>query len=602
MVRNKKGLKPQSHKIIIAIISLFVFVGLLFLSPLSLAAPESIRIEQVQIEKPDVHAWIAADDGDFNGAGLSARLDNSPLTLAELRQFDPAIDATAYYFIVDCSRSVRTAHMNATKRALIGVAENMGPNDTFTLITFGVEVNMTLNRETDIEKISIAINELVADQRGTLFFESLALAQELASNSNHALERKLAFVFTDSDDYAVGSTTKDEVERLIETGNLPFYAIGFDNGSREGLDYFGTFARTSGGVIRIVSAQTLNAAFDEMIEMVNNTWLARFKAESNIISASSKEFILTVDSSGATAVRLVPVLFWQPDNDAPEITSFEQLTPESIRLHFNKPVEGASIIDSYIVKDSEGNVLGISAVAYDESDSSVVLTFSAPPLSGILTVECPGLTDISMERNRVTSNVSIDFSGTDPVEPTPVPPTPEPPPPPPEPETTPIAAWIFICVLAAVIITAVAVSLIRKSNKSPVTVFNDSSAELLNIKQSGKAANDMQIHFVSGHPEPKQIKLNVTDASGKSHIVEIPINKTLFVGRSDICDVFFDDNTMSRQHFVIGEENDVFSITNLSESGNTFLNGVPIKNPRPIQNGDTIKAGQQTIVFLCKGN
>jgi len=557
------------------------------------AAPESFRIEQAQAELPRVDVWLASDNGDFAGADISARLNNAALSLVELRPFDAGKDATAYYFIIDCSTSVTAAHMEAVREILTVFSENMGQNDTVTLITFGVEVSVVLNREKNAGAIAGATADLTANQRGTLFFEALAKAQELADNSNYALERKLAFVFSDSDDYALGSTTKDEVERMTGSGNLTFYALGFDNGSKAGLDYFGALARSSGGTIGIVSARSMTAVFDNMLMDIKNVWMARFEADSNIVSASEKELIVTVNDTGVSSIRTIPTRFWRPDNDPPAVISVEQLTSKSIRLQLSKPVDGATSPESYAVSGPDGNLLGVHAAVYDENDNSVILTFSDSPRSGLLTVDCPGLTDISMERNKVSGSVEITFSGTDPAEPSVAPPAP-PPPPAPDPESTPIAAWIFICIFAAAIITAIAVGAVRKGKKREGAT---AGMERVTIGQSG-SAHELQVHFANTGRPPEKIRLNVTDASGQSRTVEVPVNKTLFVGRSDICDVFFDDKTMSRQHFVIGDENGVYTISNLSESGGTLLNGVPVQKTRPLKDGDTIRAGQQTIVFF----
>jgi len=583
------------------IIMIIIIIGSISISVL--AAPGGFRIEQAQAEMPYINVWLITDEGDFNDAEITARLNNNPLTLTGLRPYDPDIDATAYYFIVDCSTSITNAHMNSIKSVLMDFAENMGSNDTMTLITFGVSVDVPLNRESDIEKITDAVSQLVANQRGTLFFEGLNKAQELAGRGTNALERKVAFVFSDADDYAVGSHTRDEVNRLVETGNLPFYALGFNNGSKAGLDYFGEMARASGGEIRIVSARTMPDAFNEMLDISGNAWLAVFNADSNIISASTKELVVSETGTGTSVRRMISTLFWQPDNDPPAVISIEQLTPESIKLLFSKPVEGAALTESYTVRNEDGNLTGIHAAAYDESDNSVVLTFSSPPQSGVLTVEFPGLTDISMERNKVAGSSEIRFSGTDPA--TPEPPgaadRPESGQPEQEPESEPASMVLWI-ILGSTIVVAIGAVLFGVSNKVKKDKEAEAAAEAerqrLVIEQGGTAADELQVHFAKGESRQQKIKLNVTDSSGQSRVVEIPFNKTMFIGRSDICDVFFDDKTMSRQHFVIGEENDVFTITNLSETGGTILNGIPIQQPRPLQNGDTISAGQQTIVFF----
>lgn len=59
-------------------------------------------------------------------------------------------------------------------------------------------------------------------------------------------------------------------------------------------------------------------------------------------------------------------------------------------------------------------------------------------------------------------------------------------------------------------------------------------------------------------------------------------------GRANICDVVFDDMKMSRQHFCIGEENGQFVLNDLETTNGTYLNGVMVKAPQLLKNGDKI--------------
>ena len=564
------------------------------------AAPDAIAIEQAQVEAPALNAWVIAEGGDLSAEDISARLDNDVLGLKSLNRYDHGADATEFFFIIDCSTSVTPAHIAAIKEIMTDFTANLAPQDSISLITFGVDVDVVLNRESDADVILAAIAELNANQRGTLFYEALAKAIELSANANYALERKIAFVFTDADDYASGSHTKEEIDKLVENTNLAFYAMGHDNGSREGLDSLGAFARQSGGAIRIVRPQTMSAAFDELWGIIDGAWLLELDMASNIIAAPSANLSINLASSGVSATRTIALRFWQPDNIAPSISGIRQLSGESIEISFSEAVLGADQASSYTIRDNGANVVAISAAAYDEATFAAVLTLAALPPSGTLSVDFPGISDISMEANKVAGAVDLDFVGVDP---TPEPkPTPEPEPVP-EPAQTPIAAWIFICIIAAGIITAVAVGIVKKSMKKPEETLTAAEQNMAHARktygQNAQGANNPQLHFAAAPGTPaKKIRLNVADASGKAHVVELSLGKTLFFGRSDICDVFFDDTAMSRQHFAIGEEAGILTISNLSSSVGTLLNGVTIGNPRPLVAGDVIGAGRQTITFI----
>lgn len=553
-------------------------------------APE-IRIEQVQTVLPDVQAYFHLA-GAQESLLLSATLGGKPLRQTELRRYDPALDATGYFFLVDCSTSTTAAQMEAVKTALTAFAGDMDANATMTLITFGVGVEVVLERETDAAAIEAAVQALAPSQPGTVFFDALAKAIDLAGNREFAIERKLAFVFSDSVDYNLGGYTKEEIDKLLAATGLPFYALGFDTGTKQQLDNFGAVARASGGTIAIVSAQGLPAALAQMLEETQNALVARFDAGTNMIDAPTQAFALTVENAGKPATMQVPVRAWQPDSTPPAVAQISQRSAESICLVFSEPVQGATTPASFVVKNENGDLLGIQAAAYAEGEQTVTLTLAAPPPSGTFTVECPGVTDISMEQNKVADGVTLLFEGTPPEEP--VAPAPG----------VSVGAWVFMGLVVLLIGAVIIAAAVRKRSAATVQQAaqqgeaSAGSPRPISVEQRAAGGPEMQVHFVSATAPLPTIKLQVTSAAGQGRVVQVPINKTLFVGRSDICDVYFDDKTMSRQHFVIGAGDGGYTITNLSETAGTLLNGVPVAKPRPLQNGDTIAAGQQSMVFF----
>lgn len=73
------------------------------------------------------------------------------------------------------------------------------------------------------------------------------------------------------------------------------------------------------------------------------------------------------------------------------------------------------------------------------------------------------------------------------------------------------------------------------------------------------------------------------------------LNRSLIVGRASICDIFFDDAQMSRQHFCLEREGDSILISDLESTNGTSVNGIAIKKRRQLKPGDTIEAGSVKI-------
>ena len=69
------------------------------------------------------------------------------------------------------------------------------------------------------------------------------------------------------------------------------------------------------------------------------------------------------------------------------------------------------------------------------------------------------------------------------------------------------------------------------------------------------------------------------------------MNGSFIVGRSKICNLYFDDKRMSRQHFVLEWDGQDMYVTDLDTTNGTLLNGVRITKQRRLNQGDKISAG-----------
>ena len=97
--------------------------------------------------------------------------------------------------------------------------------------------------------------------------------------------------------------------------------------------------------------------------------------------------------------------------------------------------------------------------------------------------------------------------------------------------------------------------------------------------------------------DSKKIRLTITDRAGIIKDVEWNVEGSLFVGRSDICNIYFDDDRLSKQHFVIEVNKMGCYMEDLESTNGTFVNGVKITSRRMLLDGDVITAGREKIVF-----
>lgn len=578
-----------------------LFAALMLLAPLTAhagAQGDEIAIEQVRTELPVTRVYFSYSGDPADLEGLRATLNRKELELVSVASCKEESEGVDLYFLIDCSTSTRAAQLQAVKDGIADIAAGINAADDVAVISFGLSAEVVSEGKGDY---IAAIDDLRADQRGTVFFDALALAIDHAQKNGDPLRRRMAFVFSDSVDVNLGGYTKEEINNLLGASSMPFYALGFDTGDKAGLDEFGAIARASGGAIRVVSDRTLSDNLTELYGARDAMYVAEFRAGSNVIDDSIMDFTLSLPDKGVSVDQKVSVRDWMPDSEPPTVLSVGQATDGSIRVAFSEDVQGANLPESYVVRDANGDLLGVRAAAYDAGEHAATLTLAEIPPSGELTVEFPGISDVSMESNPVAGAHPLDFSGATP---TPAPtaaPTPEaviverevPQ------EGVPAAAWAVITIAGVAIVAGIVIAVIKKRGGLVVKDDKVHFAGSVEVEQKIADGPEVQVHFVAA--ELPKIRLDVTTFTGESRSVEVPVNKTLFVGRSEICDIYFDDTDMSRQHFVIEESNGAYSIANLSDTNGTLLNGVPVRQPRPLYDGDRIEAGRETFVFHTGG-
>ncbi len=568
------------------IASALIVLSVLLLLCTSSFASENLRIEQFASVMPEIDVYFYAPSMP-EASSVKLGIGQREIIANEVVKQDEN-EIAHHYFLVDVSTSTTSAQIEAIKQSINEFVQNKRAQDTVTLITFGVEVSVLLERETSADAIINAAQSMQANEAGTLFFDAIATVSRLAKQEEIALQRKLLYVFSDSVDYNVGGYTAQEAQNLLLDANLPLYAFGFDNGSKENLDNFGALARTTGGAIRIVNASDLPVQFSQNTEYLNGeVYIAKFDTQSNILPQSSQEIIFSVSDE---IVSYMPTFhFFVPDDIAPQILQASQSGDNTIELSFSEPVSGANNRDNYIVLDESGTPVGIEAAAYNEQTLTVLLTLNNAQ-SGSLSISSETIVDLSIEQNNLSNAVQVNFEAAGAVVA--------------QSSITgangqsggaPIGAYIFLVALVIAIASVIIIVNVKKRSAQQAVVEQAATnnvppvAQTLNSGETGKA------HFM--HQSNKNIILEVANTAGAGKRVTLPIAKTMFIGRSDICDVVFDDLKMSRQHCVIEENDGVYNITNLSPGG-TLLNGVPINTKRPLNHGDKIEAGNHTIVFI----
>ncbi|MDR0519112.1 MAG: FHA domain-containing protein [Clostridiales Family XIII bacterium] len=568
----------------------------------SAAGAAKVDIEQVRTDLPEVRAYFYLDGADgIAAADVSATLGGKALateSVALLPESDAGVD---YYVLADISGSIDDEQLAAMKKALKPLSDGLGSADNLVLISVGDRADTLLTGTEASKQRAKAIAKLGNGDATTHLYDAIDKALSLAESNAAGLGSKSEIiVITDgADDTDGGTATKQETLDSLSESGIPIHALCFAGGDRGARDNLGEISRKSGGDMVSVSAENIVAKLTDAIGRIKGGYVAVFKAESNVVEKEMQSFSIevkagenTLTDKTAAAVRSATA-----DTTAPEIVGEpKQLKgKDGISIEFSEPVAGADDKDAYIIKDGDGKKLRIKSVAYrkgafgaagagsgtDATDAagesvaaSVEIVFTEEPYSGRYEISFVGITDISKEKNQLNGKAGFSYEGRSEV----------------QKNTDSIlgmlrAYWWAVLIAGIAIIVLLALRYIRKRGGL--------------IRVDGKIGfGDMaefKHHFST--PDTGDVSLVVTDTRGKSQRVDIGIEKSFFVGRSGINNLSFDDDKMSRQHFVIEAEGDDYFITDLNTTNGTFLNGVPVKARRKVSNKDVITAGREKFVF-----
>jgi Mg-chelatase subunit ChlD len=544
---------------------------------------------------PEIQVRFRADGvgEDYDAGDITASLDGRPLAVEELRDFSAQTDRTFYIFLADASASISVTEENNQSAAMKQAIENFYKDyvtgaDRIALISFGSRAEVLLDGSESSAEVEEAIRLLDNKAQETAFYDAINEALQLAGAARgNRSEREIAIMISDGvdDKKDGGGYRKDEIIRRLTSGKLPIYALGFQNGEKEELDDFGEIARESGGGIVSVSAKDIDEKLTQLGEYLKNCKVLTLKSGTNIVKNQTQTLRIEINAGEnkvSAEISVEPAdAEWIPDAEAPVVTDVAPRGGGRLGIAFSEPVSGAGIRENYIVTDSSGDRVPVQAVTYAESEDGAFaeLILDGELYSGTYTVSFAGIYDVSMEQNALTGAPGFELSGHSSVY-----------------RYLQLifgdywwAVLAFVLILAAFILYVLVKRMLNKHKGL--------------VKIDGKIGFGDAVEYRHRFetPETKTVRLVVTDIKGAANEVVLDINKSVFIGRSDINNLSFDDEKMSRQHFTIEIDGNDFYITDLETTNGTFLNGVQIFGKRRLSENDVITAGMEKFIFRPVG-
>lgn len=551
----------------------FLLTGMCLMIPFNVYA-QSCEIEQISLHMPDVRVYYRSDQQEQN---YEAYLGGEALNYDKSAQFSELNEGVDYYILLDISASIPDSQFANIKDGIINFISSEGEKDKCVLLTFGDESNVVLNGSENPQDAAAVVQGLKNDDMETVLFQTLVKTADMIDQASQTEEkRRVIITITDGEDCVTGQATSNEAVSELNHKGIPMYAIAVDVGKEEYINSFGELARNTGGTLSIFNSGTCLDLMNQIRNTVQDSYVAFFHSDTNVASNTREDLTVKFLDQQVTDTKEVIPTRWIPDTEAPQVVQWEKESDNELKLTFSEKVLNADNLADYKV-ERDGEAVAVDSVFYSEKETPyAVLTFKDKLYTGNYQINFSGITDCSMEKNGITKLDSFDMDGAK--------------------KGKSTTFWIILIAgIAAVVVAGVIIVVVvtyKKVKKNKGVIYVDGKATL--------ASNvDVKQHVSVVNLPQKTVTFLMKDQINGKCELKITINGSAMAGRSDDCDIYFDDPKMSRQHFALETDgNDVY-ITDLESSNGTLVNGVRLNRRRKLLPNDEITAGniQAKIVW-----
>ncbi len=405
------------------------------------------EIEQVRINKPQITVYYRLDDEaslmeDQSASPIqdqsavphqeqsTSLIQNQPiaylageaLTLDGLTTVAESGEAVEYEVLLDISGSLTQERFADIRQSLVIFKQNLRPEDTFVLVTFGDEVTTVLQGGEDPATAQSIIEALEAHDQTTHLFDATRQIMERDVQGKRAV-----VVISDGKDYADNNVSAQAVTEEFAVRGIPVYTMAVENKEGDTETQIGQYraafsqmATSTGGLAWSVPLQdSMNVSVADFLaqlqESILGEYVAQFHSATNQVSMSREDLLLEVGSAASTddsqsanvtAVRSVLVNTWQQDTVPPTVETIQANGGDygkknTIGVTYLEPVEGADICGNYELSLDGVNIPVGQVIVRDDT---YTLVTSSPLAAGNYTLKIHGVTDCSQERNTLTQD------------------------------------------------------------------------------------------------------------------------------------------------------------------------------------------------------
>lgn len=556
--------------------------------------------EQAKGKAPGVKAYLTGAKMK-NTVTVSGQMEQVSLQQnGEVVSFDQSGEGMHYIILLDNSGSIDEVQFKESKKQLISLCKTLKDNDRFTLYTVGtynssgekkkIAAKLSGSDKKQVKKVIKRIKKikyLKSPKSKTVLYRSL---NEVLAAWQTPAERTVVLMVTDGEDDSRGKdidrkSTADEVKNA----SIPVYGILLHNVARKPnkakmkyTQYKILNEKNCRGYYEDCSNHSSAGKVKKAFQVIRHLWeqetyVVSLRADSNRIIGKTK-LQLTVNQQGIDPVAM-DYSDYEKDEAAPVfVGAVKKISSNSIAFSLQDDnginIDDANDASHYQLQskkeDGDGKIWTITDVSTKNNGNeiAVTLTLEEDLFTDKYVLLCNDIHDNSQDQNAI-KDFPIEFFIEDGLNRALV-----------QRKEFIKSYWWIVLIVFVVILGIIIVIVIKKR---PVVDGGMDPEELTKA-------------------DTKLIRLTITDRAGAIKDVEWNVEGSLFIGRSKICNIDFDDDRLSKQHFVVEVTKMGCYIEDLESTNGTFVNGVKMTNRRMLLDGDVITAGREKFVFHLPKN
>ena len=550
------------------------------------ANAEDNYVSGVFANKPDLTFELRRNDLDRDDL-TDVFLDDESLNVDEVNEFDYDDYSVCCYVMVDVSGSISQNSLDSVKDSLYQFYKQFGNDDRFILYTIGESEKQLLSGGESDDTVKESIYSISATNDNSYLYSSLnnLYDRELG---NTEFDRKFVTVISDGVNWS-NETSFSKVYSKYSLRSLPLYELIFDNGklsssSNNSLSEFKDLAVDSGGAYKICTHNNCQEVFSQLNDIINDVSMVECTAKSNYYNKNAEKHTLSFSVEEDTVSVNIDISNHIADEVSPYVESIEYNTKKKeFEIKFSENIYyNSDEIKNNIKVTKDGKDVSIISTNYDDNAYVLSLVSADMQYSGTYAFELIGITDNSNEKNPISQDkIEQKLKASPPIL-----------------RIIKSTWWILAIIVFLAALFCILFYLKKKKNVKKITELFETQIEEENVEVKHTQVVK-QKHYINSAIKSKRLFLYIETNNNKEK-VDVTVESSIIIGRSNYCDVCINDPKMSRQHFVIEITNDKLLLSNISNTNGTFLNGNKLSTKQLLHSGDKIFAGTSVITIMFK--